>query len=73
MLTTAYQDILTRVERLSPAEQLQLMEQLAALLRHRVAPQSRHSIMELQGLGKEIWGDIDAQPYVHQERDSWDG
>ena len=32
----------------------------------------RHSILELQGLGKEIWAGIDAAEYIRQERDSWD-
>lgn len=31
----------------------------------------RHSILELRGLGKEIWQGIDAQEYVDRERDSW--
>ena len=34
------------------------------------APKKR-SIMELQGLGKEIWQGMDAQEYVNQERASW--
>jgi hypothetical protein len=29
--------------------------------------------MELQGLGKEIWDNIDAQAYVDRERESWNG
>jgi len=28
--------------------------------------------MELHGLGKEIWQDIDAQEYVNHLRDEWD-
>ena len=32
-----------------------------------------HSILELQGLGKEIWNGIDAQDYVNCERSSWGG
>ncbi len=32
-----------------------------------------HSIMELQGLGKEVWAGIDAQEYVNHERASWAG
>ncbi len=32
----------------------------------------RHSILELQGLGKEIWAGIDAAEHIRQERDSWD-
>jgi plasmid stability protein len=30
------------------------------------------SILELQGLGKEIWQDIDAADHVARERSSWD-
>jgi hypothetical protein len=36
-------------------------------------PVKRHSIVELRGLGKEIWAGIDAQEYVDQERRSWHG
>jgi hypothetical protein len=35
--------------------------------------QVKHSILELEGLGKAIWQGIDAQQYVDQERDSWTG
>jgi DNA-directed RNA polymerase delta subunit len=30
-----------------------------------------HSIMELEGLGKEFWRSIDVEEYLSQERDSW--
>jgi plasmid stability protein len=30
------------------------------------------SLMELQGLGKELWKGIDAAEYIREERDSWD-
>jgi hypothetical protein len=33
----------------------------------------QHSIRELRGLGKEIWVGIDAQIYIREERDSWNG
>jgi hypothetical protein len=73
MSTAAYYEILNRAQRLSPVDQLRLLEDLAAIVRRQVAPQPRRSIMELQGLGKEIWRDIDAQEYIDQERDTWDG
>ncbi|MEO7042980.1 MAG: hypothetical protein ABI035_12020 [Gemmatimonadaceae bacterium] len=34
------------------------------------APQS--SILDLQGLGKELWDGIDPVAHVNSERDSWD-
>ena len=32
----------------------------------------KRSIMELHGLGKEIWKNIDAQEYVNELRKEWD-
>lgn len=32
----------------------------------------RRSILELRGLGKELWKGIDAAEHVERERDSWD-
>jgi hypothetical protein len=29
------------------------------------------SILQLQGLGKELWHDIDAEAHVAQERAAW--
>lgn len=37
------------------------------------ASHKQHSIRELRGLGMEIWAGIDAQQYIREERDSWDG
>lgn len=31
-----------------------------------------HSLLELEGRGKEIWEGIDAQEYVNQLRSEWD-
>lgn len=73
MSTIAYYEVLERVQRLSPADQLRLLEDLAALVRRQVVNRTRRSILELQGLGKEIWQGIDAQEYVERERASWDG
>lgn len=73
MLTVAYVEVLERAQRLSPADQLRLLEELAALVRRRVVTRTRRSILELQGLGKEIWQGMDAQEYVDQERASWNG
>ena len=73
MSTAAYSEVLNRIQRLGPSDQLRLLEDLAALVRRRVAPQARRSILELEGLGKEIWKDIDAQAYIDRERASWNG
>jgi hypothetical protein len=33
---------------------------------------AERDIMELRGLGKEIWQGVDAQEYVNRLRDEWD-
>jgi hypothetical protein len=73
MSTTVYDRVLHQVQHLEPADQLRLLEELAALVRRQAALQTRRSILELRGLGKEIWKDIDVQKYVEQERASWNG
>ncbi|MEJ1935692.1 hypothetical protein WDZ92_36330, partial [Nostoc sp. NIES-2111] len=60
---------------LTPEEQIRLIEDLSGLIRQQEAMISKpkRSILELRGLGKEIWNGVDAQEYVNQERDSWNG
>ena len=68
-----YQDVRRQVDNLTPNEQLRLLEELAATVRHRMIAKPKRSIMELEGLGREIWHGIDAQEYVNGERASWNG
>ncbi|MGD9100631.1 MAG: hypothetical protein PVF45_09145 [Anaerolineae bacterium] len=70
MSTTTYYQVLSDVQHLTPDDQLRLLEELAAIVRRRVVTKPRPSILSLQGLGKEIWSDVDAQEYVDQERAS---
>lgn len=70
---TNYQEVHRQVEKLTDDEQLRLLEDIAAMVRRRISPKQKRNIMELEGLGKDIWQGIDAQEYVNQERDSWNG
>lgn len=70
---SSYHEVLNQALSLPPDEQLQLISELLADVRHRVIPKPQHSITELRGLGKETWNGIDAQEYVDQERASWNG
>ena len=76
METAAVDDIYQRHIRLLPAEQqLELLALIAQGLARQAAPsksQRTHSILELDGLGKEIWEGVDAQEYVNKLRDEWD-
>ena len=73
MSSNAYREILEQIQRLTPDEQRQLIKDIEAMLHRQAKPKHRHSIMELKGLGKEIWEGIDAQEYVNEERRSWGG
>jgi hypothetical protein len=70
---TTYQEIRRQIESLTLEEQMQLIEELTKIINHRQPTKIKHSIMELEGLGKKIWQGIDAQKYVEQERQSWNG
>ena len=73
MSTDPYDDILNRAKgQLSQEQQQRLVEELAQHAGRKIGPQ-QHSIMELKGLGKDIWQGIDPDQYVAKERDAWDG
>lgn len=55
-------------------DRLKLIAMLAqGLTKEEVAPKApQRSLMELHGLGKEIWEGVDAQDYVNRLREEWD-
>jgi hypothetical protein len=61
------------IEALPAVDRLRLVELIAHGLAATVhdIPQSR-SLLELEGLGEEIWQGIDPQTYVNELRDEWD-
>ncbi len=73
MSTYSYREVLNQIQHLSVDEQLQLLEDIAKLLRRQTVVKPLHSILELEGLGKETWKDVDIDQYIEQERSSWDG
>ncbi|MGD0294615.1 MAG: hypothetical protein ABSB30_12230 [Terracidiphilus sp.] len=73
MATQTYESALQMAESLSLEERLRLIEELKSRTGESAASEPQHSIMELRGLGKEIWEGIDAQEYVNSERASWNG
>ncbi|MEA5564813.1 hypothetical protein [Anabaena sp. UHCC 0399] len=72
---SSYQEVLQQAQTLTPEEQIRLIKDLSSLIRQQVTMISKpkRSILELRGLGKEIWNAVDAQEYVNQERNSWNG
>ena len=63
------------IKLLSPVERLRLLELIAYdLVAQPIKPaeKPKRSIMELHGLGKEIWAGVDAQEYTYNQRRDWD-
>jgi len=71
-VTPSYEDYVKGIKELKPEEQLNLVEIISAQLKKSLAEKKiKHNIMELEGLGADLWKGIDAQEYVRKERDSW--
>lgn len=61
------------IRTLTPQQKRQLMEKLAHELQPPIEEETRgSSLLELAGLGAELWQGIDAQRYVNQQRDEWE-
>lgn len=46
--------------------------ELIRLLQDTLEESRPHSILELAGLGEEVWNNIDTQTYLDQLRNEWD-
>lgn len=59
------------VQALGPADQLRLIAELAERLSSGVARQPHRSLLELQGLGKDVWHGVDVDEYLRRERSAF--
>jgi hypothetical protein len=67
-------EILQQAKQLSVQERKELVKLLVDSLDvPEAVPRQQRRLSELRGLGKEIWKGIDAQEYVNQLRNEWDG
>jgi plasmid stability protein len=53
-------------------ERRSVAQEVIQILDQALTEQPRLSIMELQGLGREIWRDINSDQYIEAERRAWD-
>lgn len=60
------------IKALSREEQRLLFNVLQAELDNDDDNGQRHSILELHGLGREIWDGVDPKEYVRRLREEWD-
>ena len=65
MASYAYHSIRDQFQQLPLEDQLRLLADLAAIVRDRqTMPGQKHSILELGGLGKDIWEGFDIDQYA---------
>ena len=72
MASPAYEHAKKSVEALPQADQLRLIAELASQLSGSLEGQPR-SLLELEGLGQEVWQGVDVDEYLRRERSSWSG
>jgi hypothetical protein len=72
MASSAYEDARKSVEALPPSDQLRLIAELVSGLSGSLDRKPR-SLLELEGLGQEVWQGMDVDEYLRQERSSWIG
>jgi hypothetical protein len=65
--------IINEIKILDYYAKLDILEKLVRLLREPARKtKKQYSLLQLEGLGKEIWQNISVDEYIDQERDSWD-
>lgn len=60
------------IKPLPDKEKLRLIAKVSSVLAETEIERPKRSLLELEGLGKEIWEGIDAQEYVNELRNEWD-
>ena len=75
MMIANYERVLNLARQLELAEQLKLLRDLLNDISSDVSTEreGKHSILELKGLGPDVWEDVDITDYLQQERNSWAG
>lgn len=63
-----YRKLQTRARR----QRRSVAQEVIHLLNEALVAPKPISILELRGLGKELWGDVDAAAHVKRERNAWD-
>lgn len=65
-----YSEIVAEIENLSANERLSLITTIAETLKNERV--KKHSLLELDGLGADLWQGIEATDYVKSLRSEWD-
>jgi len=61
-----------RLQARAEREHRSLSQEVVHLLGRAVEEPEVRSLLELKGLGKELWRGIDVERYLEEERSAWD-
>lgn len=53
-------------------ERRSMAQEATHILAHALEEPEPLSILELEGLGRQLWQEVDAAEHVERERDAWD-
>lgn len=69
--TISIADIISQIKRLNHSEKINILEEVVSLIKKESIAEERIPLSSLNGLGSEIWKDIDIDEYIANER-LWD-
>ena len=61
-----------KLQALAKRERRSVAQEVIQILDQALVESPPLSILDLQGLGKEIWRNVDSGKYVKRERQAWD-
>lgn len=65
-------DLYEHLRLIAEQDQRSISQEVIHLLRQAVQSKEKRSILELRGLGKELWKNVDTADYIDNERQTWD-
>ena len=65
-------DLYEKIRTIAEQEQRSLSQEIIYLLRQAVRSKEKRSLLELRGLGKELWEEVNVGDYLENERNTWD-
>lgn len=65
-------DLYAKLKERAKKEHRSVAQQVTHMLMEALREERTLSILDLEGLGKELWAGIDTDEYLEQERASWD-
>lgn len=66
------QDLYDRLVERARRERRSMAQEVTSILEGVLNEPEGRSILELRGLGAELWQDVDGAEHIRRERDSWD-